>query len=581
MAKSPWRVVLLLSAMLYLPSLFFGFFTDDYTFISVLKTDAIRPRKWVQLYSFTGVPEYTQFLFERGLIPWYTAPDLRLNFFRPLSSALLSLDHSLFGTNALGWHLHSLLWGAALLIGVVRLFLRVLPPELAYWAAIVFTLSSKLVLPIVWISNRNALVAVVPVVWGLLAHMRARENGWHWGFLLGPLGLIVGLCAAEVAISAAAYLAAYECFAAPGDRRRRALGLAPYVFVLACYLAYYKMTGHGTAAAGFYLDPFSDTWAYLQAVPLHLGVLLGSAFGSLPADFWLVLGNARPIFAAIGFVVAGGAFILFRRLALRQGLWQRTLWLVAGAFASIIPVLSTVPMDRLLLSAMIGFSVVLAVFVEHALNLRRQRRIAHASLPPLRSRLYPMYITISVLILSPLFAFGQLVGGRSQALEIERSTLASELDDSTVREAIILAAPDHIVPMYLPSVRVTLDRYVPYGWHTLSSAPYDHVVTRTSENSLALKVIGGVMQGSVLESVFRNPRRAWAIGDRVQQRFFTAEILAVSEGLPTQVGFTFDKSLNEPEVGVFVWRDQALRRVAPMAIGESWTLVKVPGPSGL
>ena len=49
----------------------------------------------------------------------------KLAFWRPLSSALLSVDHALFGRLALAYHAHSLLWFGALLLVVAGLLVRI------------------------------------------------------------------------------------------------------------------------------------------------------------------------------------------------------------------------------------------------------------------------------------------------------------------------------------------------------------------------------------------------------------------------------------------------------------------------
>ena len=83
-------------------------------------------------------------------------------------------------------------------------------------ALLVFTLDSSHTWPVAWIANRNALVAAVPALLGLVAHLRWREQGWRPGLPLSMLGLGVGLLGGEAALGVFAYVGAYELVGARG-----------------------------------------------------------------------------------------------------------------------------------------------------------------------------------------------------------------------------------------------------------------------------------------------------------------------------------------------------------------------------
>jgi hypothetical protein len=98
-----------LGIMLALPALAAPFAIDDFSHIAGLEGAARAPVRWCELFTFSpAAPARRQLLITSGALPWWTAPDLRLAFFRPLSSALVTFDHALFGrTRSAGTSIHS------------------------------------------------------------------------------------------------------------------------------------------------------------------------------------------------------------------------------------------------------------------------------------------------------------------------------------------------------------------------------------------------------------------------------------------------------------------------------------------
>src|SRR5215831_5876 len=132
--------LVLLGVALVLPSLRAGFFADDYLQIAQLEGWSANPVSPLDLYSFVPRDRARRAeLIDRGA-PYFAAPELKLRFLRPLSSALMALDHALFGRRPLPYHVHTLLWYAALLALVGALYRRAAPRSLAMLAFLIFCL---------------------------------------------------------------------------------------------------------------------------------------------------------------------------------------------------------------------------------------------------------------------------------------------------------------------------------------------------------------------------------------------------------------------------------------------------------
>jgi hypothetical protein len=226
-----------------------GFLSDDYVLLRAIERDG----PWA-----AG--------FYRGL---------GVNFLRPLSTACLALEHSLFGLHAIGFHLVSLalhLLNAAL---VGLLAVRLLPPcpepsteafvipirpcDTAMLAAFFF-----LVLPchseaVMWISGHADLLATLGCLIALNAWFAWRARGGAARLLLAFGACLLALTAKESALTLGAAIVALEWLApaatgvphAPAARSRWALGAwlalpCAYYIVRAALLGTW-VGGYGTA----------------------------------------------------------------------------------------------------------------------------------------------------------------------------------------------------------------------------------------------------------------------------------------------------------------------------------------------
>jgi len=117
---------------------------------------------------------------------------------------------------------------------------------LALW---IFAVAPAHMQPYGWIASRHMLVAGVPAMFGVLAHVRAREEGWRPGRWVAPLAVGVGLLGGEAALGGLALWIAYDLAgpSTPGAWRARLLAALPAVAVAAAYLALYTWFGGGTA----------------------------------------------------------------------------------------------------------------------------------------------------------------------------------------------------------------------------------------------------------------------------------------------------------------------------------------------
>jgi hypothetical protein len=569
---------LALWVVLYAPSLDSGFQADDYHILAMQKGSPPFPAvEWnltrFLLFGLTQ-PGMAREYIDRGIIPWWSSPDLWIKTFRPLPGFLMSLDYHLFGDSPFPYHMHSLAWGLVLLLSFGLLLRRVFPGPVGVLALLVYTLSTVPSVPILWIVNRYSLVACAPAALGLLAHIRWREDGWRPGLPLSILGMGVGLAGGEIAWTVVAFFFAYELTAAPGDWRQRLRALMPLFLLAIGYIVVYAALGFGASGSGIYLDRTRPPLEYLRTAVLHFGVLLGRICGGVPADLTLAQGLLVPM-SVFGYGLTGMVLLSLRPfLSVEVPEARRRLaWFGLGTLLSLGPVLPALPMDRLLVGAFLGGAVVLAFLLErlsdslrHRTGTGRTRRLGY--------RLVVAYLVLWNFIVSPLIVGLEIIGRREGSRKSLQTVLDSDLPDEkrAGQEVVILhapGAPGQLVTWYFQAMLDYVGKPVPSSWRVLTIARCDHQLYRTDSQSLEIVCLNGRMLATLPERFFRSSSRPLGPGDVIEAGPMTAEILESSDGYPTRVGFRFDRSLDSPDFLFLEWRDGALRKTGVPEIGES------------
>lgn len=188
-----------------------GFFSDDFDHYAMRNGLYPVERAHLDMFNFSdGSQAENRALMQSGHFPWWTHPSVHLSMWRPLSSALMSFDFAVFETNARLFHVHSLIWWAALVLAVGSVLWQVLPKPSAAVAIVLFAIEEGHGLPVAWPANRSTLVASAFGFFALALHLRWRGRGRR----LDRVGFIacsvLALAAGEYAFTPFAYLVAYE-----------------------------------------------------------------------------------------------------------------------------------------------------------------------------------------------------------------------------------------------------------------------------------------------------------------------------------------------------------------------------------
>jgi hypothetical protein len=586
--------ILALGVALVLPALGGGFFIDDYLQIANLEDWGPYHPAPLDLYRFVpSDPADTEDFIAAGVLPWWSASDLALGFWRPLASGMLSVEHALWGRMPLPRHVHSILWLVVMLGAAATIVRRHLPPALATLALLLFAVEDSHAMSVGWIAGRHAIMAAALVWLGLTAHIAFRTRGWRPGGWLGPVACGLGLLAGETAVPAMAYLLAWElCERRPRWQR----ALLPYVLLVLAYAVAQGVAEAGVRGSGGYLDPRSEPGAFVAALPGRLLVMFANLSLGLPADLLSFEVRLEPLMMALGLLCLLGGVVWGRQAYARLPPEERqpVRWLGLGAALTLLPAAAAMPGERVLLPTTLGASVVFAVLLRdgwrrRAVDGRAARLGVFAGLA---------LLGVPNLVLSPLFRVGKTASLRWLSRRTQEIVRSAELDANFRFDAVVIHSEDLQVG-YLPIIRRfdgasgeqlraglaaatagAADAHSAWGpirsFRVLSMAATDHVLRRTDPHTLELETPHGTLLDGGWASLYRSRTRPLPTGTIVPLVGLEVEVLADREGLPTRVAFRFEKRLEDSELRFLQWKDGTFRRFDVPWVGQEVAVKRGP-----
>jgi hypothetical protein len=574
-----WLVGLALAA----PALTADFTADDHLHRLLVKGDPRVPgleSRPFDLFVFAnGDPQTAAKMIDAGLFPWWTDPQLRLAFLRPISSATHALDHALWPDNATAQLAHNLAWHALVLVLVWLVFRRIFDRSgSARWIAVLafalFAFDDARGPVVGWIANRNSLVALALALPALLAHDRWRRDGWTHGRYVGPLVFAVSLFAGESAIAVCAYLGAHALWLDKGTWKSRAIALAPYVVIVVAWRILYAKLGYGVVGSGVYLDPGSDPIAFGAAAVSRVPFLVQSAL-ALPwsdfASFYPVVGLATPMLVGAWVGLAGIALGLAR--IIRRDPVAR-FW-ATGMVLAALPIASTFPADRLLGFVSIGAMGLVAQLIAAAIGDRallgdgRARRIGGVVLA--------VTLVIMHLVLAP-----PLLVARSRSMVavgrvLDRGEAGIPRDASIATKTVIAVnPPSDALAGYIQIMRESRGQPRPAHLVWFATATTAVSITRVDDRTLRIEPRNGLLQYEI-DQMMRDPRTGpFATGQTFTVGSVTFEIVAVTtDHRPLAMLARFAIPLDDPSLVWLRWEGKTYAPYTPPAIGNADTLPAV------
>ena len=559
--------------LLTLPSLFIGFFMDDFVGRYVY-SDLPGARDLSRILSggfglANGIPADTSWQIEHGHAPWWTYEHLRVAFFRPLAQATHRFDVRIWPNQAVAMHAHSVLWYVALVWVASRLYRSAHGMLVGGLAAFLFALDHTHGFVVGYISNRHALIGATFAALCLERFLNFRRQGRSSAGIQAFFCYATALLASESAVAILGYLVAYLLFVERASLGRRALALAPYAVVTLLWRVAYQLGGYGAEGSGLYIDPAREPGRFISALIERAPLLTMGQFFLLPAETHALVKSehAHVVFGAAVVCLLGLCLALAPLL--RE---SRTARFWAGGFAfSLVPASGTFAHNRQLLIASIGAAALLAelwefyVLEQRAFSITPRLRIPHA----LGALLLGIHVFVSPLLL-PL-ASAQIAF--TQFLHRGLDTLGPELAG---KDAVFVTVPEYFTLRVLQlSLRVA-KQPLPRRWRALSFGPQRVSVRRDDERTLLVHYDCGILSTRFME-IYRDRRLRMLPGQRVELEGLRIEVRDVTDdGRAERVAFVFDEPLESPRFRFFHWTAKGFARFVPPPLGTTQVLPRAP-----
>lgn len=579
--KSPLRrwalpAALVLAVLCFLPALGVGFFGDDFIMLAAL--DGAPPCMCGpgNLYHYSsGLPEEVAARVHDGTFPWWTASDLKVALWRPLTSATLRLDHALFGRWAPGYHAHSLLWFLALVAIAGVLYRRHLPAGLAAVAVLLFAVDESHWLSTTWVSNRHILVSAVFAFLGLLAHLRWREQGWWPGLPLSLGFFLMGLAAGEAGLQVLAFVLAYELTGSRDTGRQRLLGALPALALGVAYLLAYKLSGFGARSSGLFVDPLGETSRFLERAVDLLPAMLAELVVGMEVFYGLAPGLPRYATPVSLAVAAFFGLLLWRAFkALPPDEARAARWWVLGGLLALPPPLGSLlypsSTGRSLLFPSVASVVAVALVLQYGLRLLR-RQVAEPGW--LRAA-----VALPLALVALVNAGVEPVATPYAVTQLARETRDGEqrfrelaLDDAPGTEVVLLTATGTSTG-YAHLMRAWYREQPPRPWWNVSWLRRDQELRRTGPASFELRSLAGALLSHPAERFYQPRPESLAQGQVLSTRLMEVKVLETEEYGPTRLEVTLDRPLDDPSLRFLAWKDGAIQPVRMPRQGETLRL---------
>lgn len=548
------------------PALWTELSLDDHIHTAMLRGAYPVERAPWDLYNLVD-DESRPRLVERGILPWWTHPSMKVHFFRPLASLLRALDYALFGTAPFPPHLHSFFWWLWAAFAARALFHRLLPPRAAGLATWIFALAPCHAIPLNWLANREVLVSLALGISALLAYLRWRESRSLVQAALATVLFAGAVAAGEYGVAFAAYVGAIELFRRGDGLWARATGLLPAVVPFAGYLLVRAELGCGAVGSGSYVDPLRNPEAFLWLAPPR--------FLSLVIDGWLGI-DRRPSLALYWpwLLLATGALVvaivmaaLRPALATMDLLQRRTIgWFLLGSFGSLVPMLAAAPATRLLGVAVLGVAPVVGTALAHA----------WFEASPSTERTWGQRLAaLSALILgmvhllqSPIMAW-EVTRGNAAATRLATASVAElhgQLGDLATSD-VVLVRGGGSSSGHLPFAIDPEGMVVPRRYNLLSQT--GHVlVRRTARRRLELTAArDGALIPLGEANVWTDGTHRFEVGGVHRLPNARVTVKALNHGVPRVVTVDFDQELGVKSLRWFTEKGGTFVETPPPKIG--------------
>jgi hypothetical protein len=567
----------LVAAALTAPSLRVGWqFDDDFHRITIRgshKSPDFSGSIWDMFRFVDGDSARTLRMMDYGVLPWWTLPEVKGSFWRPLSIMSHWVDYHFWPNTPELMHAQSILWYALLVIVVTVLYRRMMGPGVvAGLAALMYAVDGTHAMPAAWLANRNALLSGVFGILAVIAHDHWRRRGRIAGAFWAMLCLAASLLSAEAGVGALAYLVAHAVCIDADKRSRRVAVILPYIAILIVWRVIWTLTDHGVGGVGFYIDPVSEPATFLASAVGRIPMLLLGQWAQLPPDVGVFL-QPRGLLIAELFSVAVVVGLIIVMLPLVRRDAMARFWAL-GMVLSLPPICATFPLARLLIFTGVGAMGLLALYFGQVFQFDGQSAPAPGGKRPKRIValvLAGIHLGVAPMTLAMWTAY-PMGDPKLTAQLLVRAPLDASVEQ---QDLIIVNAPSVGHAEYLPILRELNGQSVPRRTRVLAPALPSVTIRRPDERTLVVRPEKGYFAWR-FDYLFRSERHPMPLGYKLKLTGVEVEVTGLlPDGRPAEATFRFAVPLEDPSLRWLQWKQGEFIPFTPPAVGQ--TVQLAPG----
>ncbi len=572
-----WAVVL--GVLLSLPCLGSGFAGDDYIHQSQLHEErtihglAEGP---FDLFVFAPRdPEASKALIDQGLYSWWTDPNAKVAFFRPLSAATHVLDYTLWPDSPVLMHVHTLLWFVMALALVAQFYHRLpIPAWVATLATLLYAIDDVHGPALSWLASRNALVALVFSLGCLIAHDAWRRDAWMHGRWCAPGLLGVGLLAGEAALATLAYLVAHGLFLDSASIRARIRAALHYIPVLVAWSLAYMIGDYGTRAAVVYLNPIAEPIMAMQRLGTNLMMLLYAQLAGIWSELYYMYAIVHPALTHIMlmFAIIGLTWVAFLVRPLTRSH-------PCARFFAFGMVLSTLPFclgpmgDRLLFFTGLGGLGLLALFGEAFVDHRH--RLYRGRWPKIFAGVAAAFFVYTHLLMNLMWLPVRSQTNNFFAPGFTRADHSIPAGQDILDKTVVLVnPPTELFAVYMGAGRDATHTPRPRHVRILSPGTAELELRRIDAHTVDVRCHRGFLE-HFWDRGLRAENKPFVLGTIAELSDVTISITELTDDdRPANVRFRFTVPLEHPTL---VWLQWQRDGFVPFSVPAVGTPIVVPG----
>ena len=547
-------VIIGFGLLIALPGVFSGMFSDDYWhYYRIHETQAQENHSPLTPFNLFSLFQENkrQFAMDAGNIPWWTANNLKMVLYRPLSEITHYIDYTLFDTRTIPMHIHSMLWYSILLWLAFKFYLNIVSShKVALLALAIFAAGPFHLFSVTWLANRNAIMAAT---FSLLCINLYNQysNTTNIKFLLASLlSFIAGLLSSEIAMTALALIFFHIFINKKQSFIASIFQASPFILIFLTWLLGYKIAGYGASGGSsfYYNDPINSPYTYfhqlIQNIPraFAMQITLISAFFRDYSNKWYAI--------YIGWIcLAASAITLYHNKS------RSLAFLFASSIAGIIPVSSSFFSERNYLFLAITLSPVIAMLINYLWQANNKSLKGAAIVVAI------LHIPVASIAGSGLSHLPKMLGKSSRVIA---EKLPITIND---KQLVLFGVPDMSVNS-LYYIRYFEKATTPVSIWNITPETITATITRTSNNTFTISSNSRLLRHYEMLRSYKK-EDPFRIGEKVQLHNAYVQITRLNnQGNPTRITLTFNR-IDENSVAFYEWNNNKLEEFQ-LDVGESY-----------